>query len=110
LNATLLLSRVRFLCSGHSGHERGLKLVTRAYLDAELKEQDQIGILYKATAIFGRGCAAEPDVLIEPLRKDQAIAAAETILLTVPNQLSVACNAHVIEAILTTVAPALGWR
>jgi hypothetical protein len=48
-------------------HERGLKLVTRVYLDAELKEQDQIGILYKATAIFGRGCAAEPDVLIEPI-------------------------------------------
>jgi hypothetical protein len=29
---------------------------------------------------------------------------------TVPNQLGVAYNAHVIEAILTHVAPALGWR
>jgi hypothetical protein len=30
------------------------------------------------------------------------------MLLTVPNQLGVAYNAHVIEAILTHVAPALG--
>jgi hypothetical protein len=31
-------------------------------------------------------------------------------LLTVPNQLGVAYNAHIVEAILTHVAPALGWR
>ena len=61
-------------------------------------------------AIFGRGYAAEPDVLIEQLKKDEAIAEADTLLLTVPNQLGVAYNAHVIEAILTHVAPALGWR
>ena len=30
--------------------------------------------------------------------------------LTVANQLGVDYNAHVIEAILTHVAPALGWR
>ena len=41
---------------------------------------------------------------------DAAIAEADTLLLTVPNQLGVAYNAHVLEAILTTVAPALGWR
>jgi hypothetical protein len=28
----------------------------------------------------------------------------------VPNQLGVGYNAHVIEAILTHVAPGLGWR
>ena len=49
-------------------------------------------------------------MLIEELAKDEAIAAADTLLLTVPNQLGVAYNAHVIEAILTHVAPALGWR
>ena len=38
------------------------------------------------------------------------IAEADTLLLTVPNQLGVDYNAHVIEAILTHVAPALGWR
>ena len=40
----------------------------------------------------------------------QAIAAAVTLLLTVPNQLGVDYNAHVMEAILTQVAPGLGWR
>jgi alkanesulfonate monooxygenase SsuD/methylene tetrahydromethanopterin reductase-like flavin-dependent oxidoreductase (luciferase family) len=74
------------------------------------QEEDQIGILDNTPAIFGRGYAAEPDLLIEQLSKDEAIAAADTLLLTVPNQLGVAYNAHVMEAILTTVAPALGWR
>ncbi len=83
----------------------------RAYFGRGVQEEDQIGFLDKTSrAIFGRGYAAEPDVLIEQLRKDEAIAAADTLLLTVPNQLGVAYNAHVIEAILTTVAPALGWR
>jgi alkanesulfonate monooxygenase SsuD/methylene tetrahydromethanopterin reductase-like flavin-dependent oxidoreductase (luciferase family) len=82
----------------------------RAYFGRGVQEEDQIGIIDQASAIFGRGYAAEPDVLIEQLRKDEAIAAADTLLLTVPNQLGVAYNAHVIEAILTTVAPALGWR
>jgi hypothetical protein len=73
------------------------------------EEQDQIGILDNTRAIFGRGYAAEPDILIEQLRKDEAIAAADTLLLTVPNQLGVAYNSHVMEAILK-MAPALGWR
>jgi hypothetical protein len=49
-------------------------------------------------------------VLIQQLKEDEAIAAADTLLLTVPNQLGVDYNAHVIESILTQVAPALGWR
>ena len=40
----------------------------------------------------------------------QAIAAADTLLLTVPSQLGVEYNAHVIESIVKHVAPALGWR
>jgi alkanesulfonate monooxygenase SsuD/methylene tetrahydromethanopterin reductase-like flavin-dependent oxidoreductase (luciferase family) len=48
--------------------------------------------------------------VIEQLRKDEAIAEADTLLLTIPNQLGVAYNVHVMEAILTTVAPGLGWR
>ena len=61
-------------------------------------------------AIFGRSYAAEPDTLIAQLRKDEAIAEADTLLLTIPNQLGVAYNAHVMEAIMTTIAPALSWR
>jgi hypothetical protein len=43
-----------------------------------------------------RSYAAEPHVLIEQLRKDEAITEADTLLLTVPNQLGVAYNAQVI--------------
>lgn len=83
----------------------------RAYFGRGGKEEDQIGFIDdKTRAIFGRSYAAEPDQLIEDLRGDEAIAEADTLLLTVPNQLGVDYNAHVIEAILTHVAPALGWR
>ena len=83
----------------------------RAYFGRRGDEEDQIGFIDEKTrAIFGRSYAAEPDVLIEQLKRDEAVAEADTLLLTVPNQLGVAYNAHVIEAILTHVAPALGWR
>jgi alkanesulfonate monooxygenase SsuD/methylene tetrahydromethanopterin reductase-like flavin-dependent oxidoreductase (luciferase family) len=83
----------------------------RAYFGHEREGVDQIGFIDQNTrAIFGRSYAAEPDVLIEQLRQDEAIAEADTLLLTVPNQLGVDYNAHVIEAILTHIAPALGWR
>ncbi|MDI4665501.1 LLM class flavin-dependent oxidoreductase [Xanthobacter autotrophicus] len=82
----------------------------RAYFGRGGEEQDTIGVIDQTRAIFGRGYTAEPDVLIAQLAKDEAIAEADTLLLTVPNQLGVAYNAHVIEAILTHVAPALGWR
>ena len=83
----------------------------RAYFGRGSQEADSIGFLDESTrAIFGRSYAAEPDALIEQLKKDEAIAEADTLLLTIPNQLGVAYNAHVMEAILTTVAPALGWR
>ncbi|ANM04883.1 luciferase-like monooxygenase protein [Rhizobium phaseoli] len=83
----------------------------RAYFGYGNDESDTIGFIDEKTrAIFGRSYAAEPDVLIRQLAEDEAIAEADTLLLTVPNQLGVAYNAHVIEAILTHVAPALGWR
>lgn len=83
----------------------------RAYFGRGSNEGDKIGFIDAGTrAIFGRGYAAEPDVLVKQLKEDEAIAEADTLLLTVPNQLGVAYNAHVLEAILTTVAPELGWR
>jgi hypothetical protein len=83
----------------------------RTYFGRGREDDDQIGFIdERSRAIFGRSYAAEPQVLIEQLRKDEAITEADTLLLTVPNQLGVAYNAHVIEAILTHVAPALGWR
>ena len=81
----------------------------RAYFGRQ-DEGDQFGFIDRYNAVFGRSYAAEPDKLIEQLRGDQGIAEADTLLLTVPNQLGVEYNAHVIESILKHVAPALGWR
>ena len=82
----------------------------RAYFGGRGDESDQVGHIDGGSARFGPSYAAEPDVLIEQLAKDEAIAAADTVLLTVPNQLGVDYNAHVLESILTQVAPSLGWR
>src|SRR5229473_6244737 len=83
----------------------------RAYFGRDARDQDQVGNIDANTrAIFGRSYAAEPDVLIKELAGDEAIKAADTLLLTIPNQLGVDYNAHVLESILKYVAPELGWR
>ena len=85
--------------------------VDRAYFGHDRNSRDQVGMIDDTTrAIFGRSYAAEPDVLVKQLQEDEAIQAADTVLLTVPNQLGVDYNAHVLESILTQVAPELGWR
>jgi alkanesulfonate monooxygenase SsuD/methylene tetrahydromethanopterin reductase-like flavin-dependent oxidoreductase (luciferase family) len=83
----------------------------RAYFGRGGDDQDQVGYIDAQTkAIFGRSYAAEPDVLVRELAQDTAIQAADTLLLTVPNQLGVEYNAHAVESILKYVAPELGWR
>jgi alkanesulfonate monooxygenase SsuD/methylene tetrahydromethanopterin reductase-like flavin-dependent oxidoreductase (luciferase family) len=83
----------------------------RAYFGRGNQDADQVGYIDAQTkAIFGRSYAAEPDVLVKELAKDTAIQAADTLLLTVPNQLGVDYNAHAVESILKHVAPDLGWR
>ncbi|MDI9832855.1 MULTISPECIES: LLM class flavin-dependent oxidoreductase [unclassified Streptomyces] len=83
----------------------------RAYFGRDRQSRDQIGMIDDTTrAIFGRSYAGEPDELVKLLRDDEAIQAADTLLLTIPNQLGVDYNTHVLESILTHVAPELGWR
>ena len=83
----------------------------RAYFGRGGDDRDQVGYIDAQTkAIFGRSYAAEPDVLVKELANDTAIQAADTLLLTVPNQLGVEYNAHAVESILRYVAPGLGWR
>ena len=83
----------------------------RAYFGRGGESEDQIGHIDENTrSIFGRSYAAEPENLVKELANDEAIAEADTLMLTVPNQLGVDYNAHVIESILTHVAPELGWR
>lgn len=83
----------------------------RRYFGSSHDDSDKVGFLDEKTrAIFGRSYAAEPDKLIAQLQQDEAIAEADTLLLTVPNQLGVDYNVHVIESILQHVALAMGWR
>ena len=83
----------------------------RMYFGREGTSQDQFGqIEANLRAVFGKTYAAEPDVLVKELAEDEAVAAADTLLLTVPNQLGVDYNAHVLESIVKHVAPELGWR
>ena len=80
----------------------------RAYFGRGDQTHDQVGFIDAQTkAIFGRSYAAEPEALVRELAKDTAIQAADTLLLTVPNQLGVDYNAHVIESVLKFVAPGL---
>jgi alkanesulfonate monooxygenase SsuD/methylene tetrahydromethanopterin reductase-like flavin-dependent oxidoreductase (luciferase family) len=82
----------------------------RAYFGHEAGSQDQVGYLEGGAARFGRTYAGEPERLVKELAEDEAIEAADTLLLTVPNQLGVDYNAHVIESVLRHLAPELGWR
>ena len=98
-------------CRSAAASSRSSTTATGPTLDARRANQDQVGYIDANTrAIFGRSYAAEPDVLVKELAADEAIAAADTLLLTVPNTLGVDYNAHVIESILKYVAPELGWR
>jgi alkanesulfonate monooxygenase SsuD/methylene tetrahydromethanopterin reductase-like flavin-dependent oxidoreductase (luciferase family) len=81
------------------------------YFGQEKHDRDQIGFIDANTrAVFGRSYVSEPDVLVKELAADEAIAAADTLLMTIPNTLGVDYNAHVIESVLKYVAPELGWR
>ena len=80
------------------------------YFGLERRSSDQVGMLEGGRAIFGKTYAAEPDELVRQLAQDEAIAEADTLLLTVPNQLGVDYNAHVLRSVVELVAPELGWR
>jgi len=82
----------------------------RAYFGQESSSEDQVGYLDGGSARFGRTYAGEPEQLVKDLAEDEAIAAADTLLLTIPNQLGVDYNAHLMDSVVRLLAPALGWR
>lgn len=85
--------------------------VDRRYFLSGTDRHDRFGHIEPGLrAVFGRSYTAEPDVLAEQLAGDEAINAADTLLITVPTQLGVEYNVHLLKSILTHVAPALGWR
>ena len=85
---------------------------TRHYFGvrAQADAQDQVGMLDGALSRFGRSYIGEPDAIAAELAQDAAVAAADTVLVTVPNQLGVDFNARILESIVSDVATAAGWR
>ncbi|CAH0208271.1 Alkanal monooxygenase alpha chain [Arthrobacter sp. Bi83] len=79
-------------------------------LSALRESRDQVGALDGALARFGKSYIGEPDVIAGQLAADAAVQAADTLLLTVPNQLGVEYNAKMLGTIARHVAPALGWQ
>jgi alkanesulfonate monooxygenase SsuD/methylene tetrahydromethanopterin reductase-like flavin-dependent oxidoreductase (luciferase family) len=112
--------RAAYVAAGHPGHPR--VSVSRSIFPIvnDLDEQffglrgqsstDQIGIIDGFRSTFGKTYADTPDKLIEQLRDDAAVMAADTVMLTIPNQLGVDYNLHVLQAFAEHVAPALGWQ
>jgi alkanesulfonate monooxygenase SsuD/methylene tetrahydromethanopterin reductase-like flavin-dependent oxidoreductase (luciferase family) len=72
--------------------------LSREYFGPHLaKEQmganrDQIGEIDNAVGTFGKTYVGEPDKLIAELRDDEAVMSADTVLVTVPNQLGADFN------------------
>ncbi|MDE3134903.1 MAG: LLM class flavin-dependent oxidoreductase [Acidobacteriota bacterium] len=104
-----------------AGHEREprvsvsrsvLPIVTdedRLYFGGRDESRDQLGRLEGTIARFGRSYAGEPDRIAEELARDPAVQMADTVLLTVPNQLGVEYCARMLEIIAREIAPAFGW-
>jgi alkanesulfonate monooxygenase SsuD/methylene tetrahydromethanopterin reductase-like flavin-dependent oxidoreductase (luciferase family) len=82
----------------------------RLFGDGRGRTSDQLGELDGTIARFGRSFVGEPDVVAEELARDAAVREADTLLVTVPNQLGVAYNAHLLRTIAEHVAPAIGWQ
>lgn len=72
------------------------------------ERSDQVGHLEGGLARFGKSYVGEPEAIVEELAQDTAVQDADTVLVTVPNQLGVAYNAHLLENI-TAIGAALGW-
>jgi len=83
--------------------------VDRAYFGNAAGSQDQVGYLDGGPARFGKstrgaGSAREGS---RPGRGDRGRG---QLLPTIPNQLGVDYNGHVLESVLRHIAPQLGWR
>lgn len=74
------------------------------------ENQDQIGVIDGHRSTFGKTYADTPDRLIEQLKADEAVMAADTLMLTIPNQLGPDFCLHILESFAKHVAPALGWK
>ena len=63
----------------------------------------------RARAVRARATSASPTSSPRSCARDAAVREADTLLLTVPNQLGVDYNARLLETIVRHIAPAIGW-
>ncbi|MGG5170853.1 LLM class flavin-dependent oxidoreductase [Pseudarthrobacter sp. J1738] len=78
-------------------------------LRSQADSRDQVGILEGTRSRFGKSYTGSPDSLAEELANDAAVQAADTLMLTVPNQLGVDYNAKLLGNVAKYIAPAIGW-
>jgi len=74
-------------------------------VQAQGPQIDQVGILEGSRSRFGRSYIGALDVIAAELARDAAVQAADTLLVTVPNQLGVEFNARLLEAIVRDIMP-----
>ncbi|CAN5382596.1 LLM class flavin-dependent oxidoreductase [soil metagenome] len=72
----------------------------RRYFGGERGSTDQVGYLDGGLARFGKSYVGEPEAIAKDLAEDAAVAAADTVLVTVPNQLGVEYNARLLKSIV----------
>jgi alkanesulfonate monooxygenase SsuD/methylene tetrahydromethanopterin reductase-like flavin-dependent oxidoreductase (luciferase family) len=74
------------------------------------RDRDQIGEIEPGLlARFGRSYTGEPDQIAVELAEDRAVRSADTLLLTVPNQLGVDYCTSLLSIVVRDIAPAMGW-
>ncbi|MFC8303893.1 LLM class flavin-dependent oxidoreductase [Specibacter sp. NPDC057265] len=86
--------------------------VDRMYfgLRAQAENKDQVGVIDGLLSRFGKSYLGDPADIARDLAADAAVQAADTLMLTVPNQLGVAYNTKMLATIAAHIAPAIGWE
>ncbi|MGI6244528.1 MAG: LLM class flavin-dependent oxidoreductase [Pseudochelatococcus sp.] len=84
----------------------------RLYFGADTRRsgEDQVGYIDGFLSRFGKSYVGEPDAIARDLARDEAVRAADILLVTVPNQLGVDYNAKLLRTIAAHIAPSIGWR
>lgn len=82
---------------------------TRAHFGGKSSGGEGVGQLEGISSRFGPSFYGEPDQLVEQLRHDAALDAADMVMITIPNQLGVDLNTRLLHGV-KAVGDALGWN
>jgi len=62
--------------------------------------KDQVGSIDNSTGTFGKSYVGDVDKIVAELREDEAVMAADTVLVTIPNQLGAEFNRATFDALV----------